>query len=364
MTNKQSKQFILTITFSFTLFLLVLIWLTTESSWWIKHKIYVWFADYTDVTENITVNIINWRHLQLFLTGLLFLTIVIMPLMIVSLINIVQKKERERLNQLFTKRLIENETLESDILSIENTVLKIESVLLDKETALKNESKRTKDLVMYLAHDLKTPLASVIGYINLLLDTTDLTPEQREKFLQITLNKSERLELLINEFFDITRFNFQDISLYLDQIDFVFLLKQMMDEFYPMLQQKQQSFDYLGPESLIIQADGEKLARVINNLIKNAYSYGREKSVIKLEVQDTNQQLLFSVQNIGPTIPKEQLHLIFEKFYRMDQSRSTNNGGAGVGLAIAKEIVTAHKGELTAVSENHVTTFIMSIPKT
>lgn len=342
---------------------MTLMWLTTESSWWIKHKVYVWFAEYTDVTENITVNIINWRHLQLFLASLLFLTMVIIPLVIVSLINIVQKKERERLNQLFTKRLIDNEPLEIDIPSIENTVLKIESVMLDKEVALKNESKRTKDLVMYLAHDLKTPLASVIGYLNLLLDTTYLTPEQQKKFLQITLDKSERLELLINEFFDITRFNFQEISLYLEQIDFVFLLKQMMDEFYPILQQKQQTFDFFGPESSIINADGEKLARVINNLIKNAYSYGREGSVIKLEIQDTGQQLVFSVQNTGPTIPKEQLHLIFEKFYRIDKSRSTNNGGAGVGLAIAKEIVNAHKGELTAISEDHVTTFVMSISK-
>ena len=112
------------------------------------------------------------------------------------------------------------------------------SKLMLAQTLLREETARKNDLVMYLAHDLKTPLASVIGYLTLLRDEQQISPELREKYLSITLDKAERLEDLINEFFEITRFNLSTVTLDYSSIDLVRLLEQLRFEFMPMLKEK------------------------------------------------------------------------------------------------------------------------------
>ncbi|MBO0451356.1 MULTISPECIES: sensor histidine kinase [Enterococcus] len=245
---------------------------------------------------------------------------------------------------------------------IDNELLKIKSDIENNELLLKRETQRTKDLITYLAHDLRTPLVSVIGYLNLMIDSEDLTEEQKKHFLAITLEKSTRLEHLIDDFFDITRFNLHDIQLYKEKLDFVFLLNQMVDEFYPLLKEKNQSLTYDGPESFTLLADNEQLARVLNNLLKNAMNYGTTNSTIHLRLSSDAENMIFSISNEGITIPENQLANIFEKFYRLDKSRSTKTGGAGLGLAIAKEIILAHQGTITAASDNGLTKFTITLP--
>ncbi|GCF94924.1 vancomycin resistance histidine kinase VanS [Enterococcus florum] len=247
-------------------------------------------------------------------------------------------------------------------LIIDNELLKIKTNIEHNEELLKRETQRTKDLITYLAHDLKTPLASVIGYLNLMIDSQDLTQAQMNHFLSITLDKSLRLENLINDFFDITRFNLQDIQLYKSELDFVLLLRQLTDEFYPLLKEKKLRLEYHGPDSLKLTADNQQLARVLNNLLKNAISYGTTDSIIQLQLEVEANSLVFSISNQGATIPQKQIDMIFEKFYRLDQSRSTKTGGAGLGLAIAKEIILAHQGTIAAVSEAGITTFHFTLP--
>ena len=232
----------------------------------------------------------------------------------------------------------------------------------NSEERLRAESVRKNELVAYLAHDLKTPLTSVIGYISLLQEAPDMPVEQRAKYTGIALEKALRLESLINEFFDITRYNLQQIVLEEETFDLGFLLMQMADEFYPVLEQHGKSISIHADEDLPIAADSAKLARVFNNILKNAVAYSYDNTEIEIYAEKRENTIHVSISNFGKTIPKQKLDMIFEKFYRLDDARSTNTGGAGLGLAIAKEIVVAHGGTISVTSEKQITTFTVELP--
>lgn len=241
-------------------------------------------------------------------------------------------------------------------------VTEIKSAMERHERIIKEEAKRKNDLIAYLAHDLKTPLTSVIGYLSLLEEAPDIPTEQKAKYVKITLDKALRLESLINEFFEITRYNLQEMYLEKEEIDLHYMLVQMTDEFYPILTAHGNTVEMSVNESEKVFCDPEKLARVFNNILKNAIAYSHQDTVIKIWTSDKDGNKNIYFQNKGKTIPKQKLDMIFEKFFRLDSSRSTNYGGAGLGLAIAKEIVLLHNGTITAQSQNEVTTFCVSLP--
>jgi two-component system sensor histidine kinase VanS len=240
----------------------------------------------------------------------------------------------------------------------------IRTAMLRSEQALRNEAAQKNDLVTYLAHDLKTPLTSVIGYLSLLDEAPDMPPEQKAKYTHIALDKANRLERLVNEFFEITRYNLQQITLEQEQIDLYYMLVQMVDEFYPILSAKGNTAVLHADEDLSVCGDPMKLARVFNNILKNAAAYSFPNSEIIISAEKKDKQMVISFENQGPTIPEEKLSKIFERFYRMDEARSSNAGGAGLGLAIAKEIVTLHHGTITAESHENATVFTVSLPIT
>lgn len=221
---------------------------------------------------------------------------------------------------------------------------------------------RKNDLVMYLAHDIKTPLTSIIGYLSLLDEISDMPEEQRMRYVHITLDKAYRLEKMINEFFEITRFNMQHIYLEKETIDLYYMLVQLTDELLPILSKNGNTTVLHADENLMINADPEKLARVFNNILKNAAAYSYPDSEILISAERQEEQIRISFKNKGKTIPREKLMSIFEKFYRLDEARTTNSGGTGLGLAIAKEIVSLHGGTITAVSENNTVEFIVTLP--
>lgn len=305
---------------------------------------------------------VDWRPVkQLFLAFSLFLVFAVTLICYFSY-RYVSRKKIARIAEGIQLFFSQSEASSTGSLAIDHELLKIKDSMNRNEALLKEETQRTKDLITYLAHDLKTPLASVIGYLNLLLDTKNLTNEQMTQSLTIALEKSERLETLMNEFFDITRFNLQDIQLYQRELDFVFLLKQIQEEFYPLLKEKEQTICYSGPESLKLKADSEQLARVLNNLLKNAIAYAPDQTTITMQLTVDEQAATFILANQSEPIEQEQLEALFEKFYRLDQARSTKTGGAGLGLAIAKEIILAHQGTIRAASKNNEIQMIVTLP--
>lgn len=230
------------------------------------------------------------------------------------------------------------------------------------EQALKDEAQRKNDLITYLAHDLKTPLSSVIGYLSLLDEAPDMPAEQKAKYVHITLDKALRLEKLINEFFEITRYNLQQIVLEKETIDLYYMLVQMTDEFYPLLAANGNRIELHADEQLSLYGDSEKLARVFNNILKNAIAYSYSGTDIQVSAEKKEDKVMIAVSNHGKTIPAHKLEMIFEKFFRLDEARRTNTGGAGLGLAIAKDIVELHGGSITAESDHEVTTFRVTLP--
>lgn len=238
----------------------------------------------------------------------------------------------------------------------------IKSVMRQHEQRLKEESARKNDLIVYLAHDLKTPLTSVIGYLSLLEEAADMPIEQRAKYVNITLDKALRLEKLLNEFFDITRYNLEHITLEKETIDLYYMFVQMTDEFYPLLQAHSNTTELHIDENITVYGDAEKLARVFNNILKNAIAYSYPNSVIEIWAEQDTANIKIYFQNAGKTIPSHKLESIFEKFFRLDESRASNTGGAGLGLAIAKEIVALHGGTITVDSQDEKTTFCISLP--
>lgn len=252
--------------------------------------------------------------------------------------------------------------IDGDFLEVESALNRVRDRERATAQALRDESSRKDDLVTYLAHDLKTPLASVVGYLSLLEEAPDLPVEQRARFTGIALAKAHRLDELIEEFFDITRFDFHDIVLTRGYIDLSLMLAQVADEFYPTLSEQHKDVSIDINESITVLVDGDKMARVFNNVMKNAIAYSYEGTTIAISAARVGQEVIIKFANQGDPIPAAKLKVIFEKFYRLDAARATNRGGAGLGLAIAKEIVTAHGGTISCTSTAEKTEFTIALP--
>lgn len=234
---------------------------------------------------------------------------------------------------------------------------------LARNAQLAREAEQRKnDLVVYLAHDLKTPLTSVIGYLTLLEESPELSVEQRAKYVSITLDKAYRLEQLINEFFDITRFNLQSITLEKNRIDLALMLNQMVDEFYPILSENSLKARVEAEPEMIVIGDADKLARVFDNLLRNAISYSYRDTVIEIDAKTEGNMVHIAFRNHGDEIPPANQARIFEKFFRLDSARRTKTGSAGLGLAIAKQIVELHNGYITVWSSQEYTEFTVHLP--
>lgn len=245
---------------------------------------------------------------------------------------------------------------------MEVTLNEVKQKLKQRTEAAKLEEQRKNDLVLYLAHDIRTPLTSVIGYLSLLNEAPDMPAELRAKYTRITLEKANRLEKLINEFFEITRYNFQQGKLEKEPIDLYYMLVQMVDEFYPILNERGNTAVLNADETLTVGGDSAKLARVFNNILKNAAAYSDPGTSIVISAKKAGASVVITFQNQGPTIPADKLSVIFEKFFRLDEARVSDTGGSGLGLSIAKEIVTLHGGTIQAQSKGRQTTFTVLLP--
>ena len=256
----------------------------------------------------------------------------------------------------------EDIVLPEDLLDLEKRMNQIKKQARKNLRLAQENEQRKNDLIVYLAHDIKTPLTSMIGYLSLLNEINDMPLKQRVKYINIALEKSYRLEDLINELFDISRFNSEKIVLEKEELNLNLMLEQIIDDFYPTLRELNKSIKLNYNESISINGDPDKLSRVFNNLIKNAISYSKEESEIVINLKKDNNNAIVEVINKGKQISKEKLSKIFEKFYRLDSARTSRTGGSGLGLAIAKDIVELHNGTIIAESNKEETTFRVTLP--
>lgn len=228
--------------------------------------------------------------------------------------------------------------------------------------AARDEVERKDDLVAYLAHDLKTPLTSVIGYADMLVEDPDMPRERRSRYAGAIRSKGLRLEELINEFFEIARYNLQHIELSVGRVDLGLLAEQMREEMYPAANRHGNDLAFDVPRGTFVEGDPDKLARAIGNVLRNAVAYSYGGTPIRMGCAADAFGAALSIENEGPTIPQRKLSSIFDRFYRVDSERSSEKGGSGLGLAIAREIVERHGGSIGASSEGERTVFTIRLP--
>lgn len=267
----------------------------------------------------------------------------------------------ESADKLFDKN-VEYINLPPEMVEVEKKLNHFKTEAIKNERLARENEQKKDELIVYLAHDIKTPLTSMIGYLSLLSEIKDMPQEQRNRYIDIALDKSYRLEYLINELFDVARFNSEKIVLEKEEINLNLMLEQIADDFYPTLKEMNKKINFTSDEKTILYADPDKLSRVFNNLIKNAVNYSKENTDIDISILNKENQATVKITNKGKQIPKEKLDKIFEKFYRLDSSRTSKIGGSGLGLAIAKEIVELHGGRIYAESDMKETTFSVILP--
>ena len=255
-------------------------------------------------------------------------------------------------------------TGEGELTEIAENISRMEKDIRDLIEKERNSEQSKTDLITNVAHDLRTPLTSIIGYLELLRKNNSISPEMRQKYLDIAYNKSERLQKLIEELFGFTKLSYGKVNLNIKEVDIVKLLAQLLEESYPNFAKNGLSYDYVSNTgSQIIEADGDLLARLFDNLINNAIKYGKEGKRVKVNLRADKEIVTIKIVNYGYVIPEKELPLIFDRFYRTDHSRTTQNGpgGTGLGLAIVKNITDMHHGAVSVSSDLSGTVFTVKL---
>ena len=324
---------------------------------WAGHNLFTWYPG--DLIYQILKRVEDYSvllYLLAILAGWIVITFVFFSRIVRYLDELVHAAER--LAEPDSSPIVLSDTLKE----LQDELNQVRERAAAKDRIAKEAEQRKNDLVVYLAHDLKTPLTSVIGYLTLLCDEPQISPELTARYLGIALSKAERLEDLINEFFDITRFNLTNITLEPEQIHLSRMLEQLASEFSPILAEKGLTWTLdIAPEVYVF-CDGGKLERVFDNLIRNAVNYSYPDSPVRLSLSPVRDYAKILVENRGRTIPPEKLGRIFDQFFRLDPSRSSSTGGAGLGLAIAKELTERFGGSIRAESADETVRFTVLIP--
>lgn len=345
--------------FLFHIVLYVLFILVAAGIGWIYCSSRVWYSRSTFYT---IIHFVHYNFIAVFLFLMCFGVIVIACVHFFIIASMLGKVTQE------VEKIYSSNTqpvkLPRQLQEMENQLNHIMANVHKSRQEADEAVQRKNDMIVYMAHDLKTPLTSVIGYITLVKDEDSLPADIRKKYLGITMKKAERLEDLINEFFEIARYNFTQMELEYSTVNLTVMIEQLLYEFKPVFAKKGLNYKTYMEKDIMVSCDVEKMERVFDNLFRNVvnYSYANTDITVSLKTIDKN-CVSFVVENCGKTIPKEKLKCIFEQFFRMDSSRSTEAGGAGLGLAIVKEIVNLHNGTVVCESEKEKVRFILNIPR-
>ncbi|WP_207645792.1 sensor histidine kinase [Geosporobacter ferrireducens] len=225
----------------------------------------------------------------------------------------------------------------------------------------RNAEKTKTELITSVSHDLRTPLTSILGYLDLIVHDRYHDEVALRYYADIAYSKSLRLKNLIDELFEYTRVSYGGMNVSLKRLNIVELMEQLVEEFVPLLQEADM-ICRLSPakKEIFTEVDANLIVRVFENLIMNAIRYGKEGKYLDIELtEDTD--IFIRVINYGEPIPSKDLPYLFERFYRVEKSRSEEMGGTGLGLAIVKSIVELHDGEIAAYSDQNRTVFELKL---
>ena len=243
--------------------------------------------------------------------------------------------------------------------NINGIVEKLKEITLEEKKAQKTKN----DLITNVSHDLRTPLTSIIGYLNL-IETDEYRDEvQLRHYTCIAYEKAKRLNVLINDLFELTKMQNGVVVLRTSKVNLVELLGQIVSDFqYQIKCNEMESRVRFSDDKLVVNGDSDKLVRAFENLITNSIKYGKEGYYIDIVTKKIGNFALVQVINYGEEILEEDIKYIFDRFYRVDKSRNSEEGGSGLGLSITKNIIELHKGTISALSDSEKTVFEIKLP--
>ena len=321
-----------------------------------------WFARSLSISEK-EADLIYFKIVTVNMQFILALVIIIFVFLLFHMLLDTYKRYFDEVVTGIDKLMEERAaiSLSPELESVEHKLADVKRTLAERADKAKRAEQQKNDLVVYLAHDIKTPLTSVIGYLSLLDETPDMPDEEKAKYIHTAWEKANRLRILVNEFFEITRSHSESLPLQKTKVDLYYMIAQISDELYPQLNACGKIIENHVDEDISVYGDSDKLARVFNNILKNAISYSEENSVIKVSARELSEWTVIQFENDGE-IPEDKLNVIFDKFCRLSNARLSETGGSGLGLAIAKNIIVLHGGQIKAESSNGRTAFIIEIP--
>lgn len=241
------------------------------------------------------------------------------------------------------------------------------NALVDSTVEAIEEERRIEqskdELITNVSHDIRTPLTSIIGYLGLIEEKKYSNEDELLKYTHTAYLKAKQMKLLVDDLFEYTKVRQSNTPLSLVTFDMQQLIAQIVVDFELDAQEKEIEIDFeANPTSLLMEGDTEKLVRVFDNLLSNALKYGSDGTKIMISSERVNGEVIITVKNNGKEIPKESLDLLFDRFYRVEESRSQQTGGTGLGLAISQSIVELHQGQIYATSEKGWTSFVIHLP--
>ncbi|MEI4832585.1 HAMP domain-containing sensor histidine kinase [Bacillus sp. FJAT-53711] len=316
------------------------------------------------ITGLLFIDMVHTLKLTLFIT-LIVITISLFFTRLHFIQNrksIVDKLRRAMNGNLHTRLYTNNDhSLDDVVFSINELISELEKIQVEA----KRSQEARKQLLSSISHDIRTPLTSIIGYIDALKDDIAASEDEKREYLEILSKKSNGLKQLVDQIFNMAKLDADEFPLKEEQLDFSEITRESLIEFLPELSKQGIKLQVNIPEDPCpITADSLSLMRVIGNLMKNAIYYGKPGKVVGIELSETTNEYQLLIWDKGPGISKHDLENVFERMYRSDQSRNLAHGGSGLGLAIAKALVEKNDGQIWVESIPwEKTTFGFSIPK-
>ncbi len=227
----------------------------------------------------------------------------------------------------------------------------------------RNIEKAKQDLITNVAHDLRTPLTNIIGYIEIVREGSYKNENELLKYINIISSKAEGLRKLTNDLFMYTKLSSGSVNLSINEFSINELIKQLIDEYIDLFESNDLKIkEDLISESVLINGDADKIARIFDNLFTNAIKYSIKPSDINLRLIKKGENVIVSISNHCDNLEEEDINNLFERFYMADKSRSDNKNSSGLGLAISRTIAELHHGKLTGEYKNGVITFVLEVP--